>query len=106
VCVCGVLAGLLFGILGNFASRRRPGRDSVLLLGYIAHMVSFFLIFVTFPADSPLQESEMKPYYTPRYVQLLSLPLLIEVLYSPSFFVFNEQGNSESYGQIFLKSAK
>jgi len=67
VYLCVVLAGLLFGILGNFTSRIRPGRDSVLLLGYIAHMVSFYLIFVTFPADSPLQESEMKPYYVPRY---------------------------------------
>lgn len=61
-----ILAGLLFGILGNFAKQRRPGRDSVLLIGYIAHMVTFYLIFITFPADSPLQESEMKPYYTPR----------------------------------------
>jgi len=63
-----VLAGLLFGILGNFAKQRRPGRDSVLLIGYITHMVTFYLIFITFPADSPLQESEMKPYYTTRYV--------------------------------------
>jgi len=63
---CGVLAGLLFGILGNFASRRRPGRDTVLLIGYVAHMVAFYLIFVTFPADSPLQESQMTPYFTPR----------------------------------------
>jgi len=61
-----VLAGLLFGILGNFASRRRPGRDTVLLIGYVAHMVAFYLIFVTFPADSPLKESHMMPYFTPR----------------------------------------
>ena len=66
-CVRGVLAGSLFGALGNFASRaRQPGRDSVVLLGYIAHMVAFFVIFVTFPADSPLQESQMEPYFTPR----------------------------------------
>jgi len=63
---CDVLAGLLFGILGNFASKRRPGRDSVLLLGYVAHMVAFCLIFLTFPADSPLQESQMTPYFAPR----------------------------------------
>jgi len=66
--VWNVLAGLLFGILGNFARERRPRRDSVLLIGYIAHMVSFFLIFLTFPADSPLQESQMTPYFSPRFV--------------------------------------
>jgi len=60
-------AGLLFGILGNFATRRRPGRDSVLLIGYVAHIVAFYLIFVSFPADSPLQESEMQPYIVPRF---------------------------------------
>jgi len=62
VCV----AGLFFGILGNFARKIRPGRDSVLLIGYVIHMVAFFLIFATFPADSPLQESQMTPYFTPR----------------------------------------
>jgi len=67
MCVC-VLAGILFGIMGNFARQRQLGRDSVLLIGYITHMVTFYLIFITFPADSPLQESEMKPYYAPRYV--------------------------------------
>ena len=66
----GVVAGSLFGVLGNIASRRQPGRDSVLLIGYVTHMVAFYLIFLTFPADSPLQESEMKPYFTPRLSSL------------------------------------
>ena len=64
--MCDVLAGLLFGILSNFASRIRPGRDSVVLIGYVAQTVAFYLIFLTFPADSPLQESQMKPYFTSR----------------------------------------
>jgi len=64
--VCDALAGSLFVVLGNFARRIQPGRDSVVLLGYITHMVAFYLMFATFPADSPLQESQMEPYFTPR----------------------------------------
>jgi len=81
----GVVAGSLFGVLGNFASRRQPGRDSVLLIGYVAHMVAFYLIFVTFPADSPLQESEMKPYFTPRLssqcMAFIALRLFIRLIF-------------------------
>ena len=64
--MCNALVGSLFFVLGNFARKIQPGPDSVVLLGYIAHMVAFYLMFASFPADSPLQESQMNPYFTPR----------------------------------------
>jgi len=70
--VYGFLAGLLFGILGNFQSKIQPRRDSVILLGYVVHMAAFYMIFVTFAADSPLQETEKTSYFMPGFV-LLSL---------------------------------
>jgi hypothetical protein len=62
-----IVSGILFGFLGNCASARRPSRDSVVFTGYIAHIVCYFLVFIMFPADSPLHESELSSFFTPSF---------------------------------------
>ena len=54
------IGGIAFGILGS----RIPhlGRDSLVLFGYIIHVVSFYLIFLNLPNDSPLHEATEEPY--------------------------------------------
>ncbi|XGW05666.1 hypothetical protein V3C99_016205 [Haemonchus contortus] len=48
-------AGLVFGILGD--RTKKLGRDSVVFLGTVVHLLAFLLIFMNFPADSPLQKT-------------------------------------------------
>ncbi|WKY17178.1 hypothetical protein Q1695_001641 [Nippostrongylus brasiliensis] len=50
-----VAAGLLFGILGD--RTRKLGRDSIVLLGTVIHLIAFVLIYASFPSDAPLQKT-------------------------------------------------
>lgn len=45
-----ILGGALFGILGK--KTNKYGRDAVILLGFLFHIVSFFLIYINLPAKS------------------------------------------------------
>ncbi|XP_045132438.1 UNC93-like protein MFSD11 isoform X2 [Portunus trituberculatus] len=47
-----ILGGGVFGIFGS--KTVKFGRDPIILLGYIVHMVCFFLIFMNLPTNSPL----------------------------------------------------
>ena len=47
--------GALFGILGP--KTIRWGRDPIVMVGFIIHMVSFFLIFLNLPNSSPFAET-------------------------------------------------
>ncbi|KAK6010912.1 hypothetical protein OSTOST_24017, partial [Ostertagia ostertagi] len=47
--------GLIFGILGD--RTKKFGRDSVIFLGTVVHLAAFLLIFMNFPANSPLQKT-------------------------------------------------
>ncbi|KAK6062233.1 hypothetical protein COOONC_00097, partial [Cooperia oncophora] len=49
-------AGLVFGILGD--RTKKLGRDSIIFLGTVVHLVAFLLIFMNFPAKSPLQKTD------------------------------------------------
>ncbi|KAL1117289.1 hypothetical protein AAG570_004615 [Ranatra chinensis] len=50
-----IAGGLLFGLLGKKTTRW--GRDPVVILGLIVHLVSFFLIFLNLPDKSPLGDT-------------------------------------------------
>ena len=54
------LGGMLFGILGK--KTNKFGRDPVVLLGYIVHMVAFYLIFINMPSDSPIRTTSQPTY--------------------------------------------
>ncbi|XP_042240737.1 UNC93-like protein MFSD11 isoform X1 [Homarus americanus] len=54
---CGeILGGGVFGIFGS--KTVKFGRDPIVLLGYLVHMVCFFLIFLNLPTMSPLQNTK------------------------------------------------
>ncbi|XP_792285.2 UNC93-like protein MFSD11 [Strongylocentrotus purpuratus] len=47
-----ITGGLLFGILGK--KTIKFGRDPIVLLGYVVHMICFYLIYINLPAESPI----------------------------------------------------
>ncbi|KAK3851429.1 hypothetical protein Pcinc_041918 [Petrolisthes cinctipes] len=54
---CGeILGGGVFGIFGS--KTVKFGRDPIVILGYLVHMVCFFLIFLNLPTMSPLQNTQ------------------------------------------------
>lgn len=55
-----IIGGLSFGILGG--KTNRLGRDPIVILGYFTHMIAFFLVFINFPKDSPLQQTSEAAY--------------------------------------------
>ena len=55
-----VVVGAAFGIFGRFTVRH--GRDSVVMLGFLASMLAFFLIFLILPKEAPLGETQ--PWHT------------------------------------------
>ncbi|XP_026488280.2 UNC93-like protein MFSD11 isoform X1 [Vanessa tameamea] len=58
-----VLGGAIFGILGNKTTRW--GRDPVVIMGYLIHMTSFFLIFINLPNAAPFGDTMDTSYITP-----------------------------------------
>lgn len=51
-----ITGGALFGIFGKWALKF--GRDPAYLLGYLVHMLAYFLIFINLPQDSPMHETD------------------------------------------------
>ncbi|CAH2268981.1 jg16006 [Pararge aegeria aegeria] len=55
--------GALFGILGSKTTRW--GRDPVVIMGYLIHMTSFFLIFINLPNAAPFGDTMDVSYIGP-----------------------------------------
>ncbi|PRD21874.1 UNVERIFIED_CONTAM: UNC93-like protein MFSD11 [Trichonephila clavipes] len=53
-----IAGGALFGILGK--KTNKYGRDPVILLGYLFHMITFFGIYINLPSKATLHET-MQP---------------------------------------------
>ncbi|CAI2357679.1 unnamed protein product [Caenorhabditis sp. 36 PRJEB53466] len=51
-----MFAGAIFGLLGD--KSRKIGRDSIILLGTIVHLVVYALCYINFPADSSLKKTD------------------------------------------------
>ncbi|KAG7302811.1 hypothetical protein JYU34_012788 [Plutella xylostella] len=58
-----VLGGALFGILGSKTTRW--GRDPIVIMGYVIHLVSFFLIFINLPTEAPFGDTTAVSYIDP-----------------------------------------
>lgn len=58
------LGGAAFGLMGKRTNKY--GRDPIVLLGYLAHMAAFFLIFMNIPNGSPQNNDDSATYMTPR----------------------------------------
>lgn len=55
--------GALFGILGSKTTRW--GRDPIVIMGYVIHLVSFFLIFINLPNTAPFGDTTETSYIDP-----------------------------------------
>jgi len=60
------LAGFLFGILGS--KTRRLGRDRIVALGTLVHLVTFIIIYLNFPDAAPLKPTSEKSTFDPSVV--------------------------------------
>lgn len=70
-----ILGGAAFGLMGKRTNKY--GRDPIVLLGYLAHMAAFFLIFMNIPNGSPQDNTDSATYMTPsQYVAVFSSFLL------------------------------
>ncbi|KAG6445872.1 hypothetical protein O3G_MSEX004166 [Manduca sexta] len=58
-----VLGGALFGILGSKTTRW--GRDPIVIMGYVIHLTSFFLIFINLPMVAPFGDTNEISYINP-----------------------------------------
>jgi len=47
-----IIGGLLFGIFGYKTNKH--GRDIIILLGFVIHMLAFFLVFINLPDETPV----------------------------------------------------
>jgi len=55
--------GSLFGLFGKRTNQY--GRDPIIILGYVVHMISFYLIYINLPNDSPLDPDDSPTYFIP-----------------------------------------
>lgn len=58
-----IIGGVSFGLLASRTSRF--GRDPIVILGFIIHIVAFFLIFLNIPDLAPLGETSTVSYLNP-----------------------------------------
>lgn len=58
-----VLGGALFGILGSKTTRW--GRDPIVIMGFVIHLTSFFLIFINLPTVAPFGDTNEISYINP-----------------------------------------
>ncbi|XP_034247837.1 UNC93-like protein MFSD11 [Thrips palmi] len=70
-----VIGGALFGLLGRRTTR--SGRDPIVIMGFLIHAASFFLIFLNLPNNANLGDTSDDAYITSnQYVALLCSFLL------------------------------
>ncbi|ESO89144.1 hypothetical protein LOTGIDRAFT_154229 [Lottia gigantea] len=58
--VGAILGGGIFGIFGK--KTNKYGRDPVVIMGYLSHMIAFYLIYINIPENSPLVDTELPTF--------------------------------------------
>ncbi|ELT97164.1 hypothetical protein CAPTEDRAFT_108287 [Capitella teleta] len=70
-----IIGGVFFGLLGKRTNTY--GRSPIVLLGFVTHMIAFYLIFLILPSEAPLQKTSDITYIDPNeYVAVFSAFLL------------------------------
>lgn len=80
-----ILGGVVFGIFGKWTNRF--GKDPFILMGYIIHMVAFYLIFLNIPFDAPFQETMQRTFITSN----LTLAMVCSFLLGLGDSIYNTQ---------------
>lgn len=58
-----IFGGILFGLLGN--KTIKYGRDPIVIIGFVVHLISFLLIFLNLPNDSPFSDTHGAAFFDP-----------------------------------------
>uniref|UniRef100_A0A336MQ22 UNC93-like protein MFSD11 n=1 Tax=Culicoides sonorensis TaxID=179676 RepID=A0A336MQ22_CULSO len=95
-----VLGGATFGILGK--KTNRWGRDPIVIMGFILHMIAFFLIFLNLPNNAPFGDTNDESFLSPPRVWIA---LLCSFLLGFGDSCFNTQIYSLLGGVFASKSA-
>ncbi len=94
-----VFGGVLFGLLGS--KTKKFGRDAIVILGFIIHILAFFLVFLNLPNASPIGETNDVSYLNP---PLPSLALTCSFLLGFGDSCYNTQIYS-MLGGVFAKKS-
>ena len=70
-----IAGGLLFGIFGHYITTK--GRDPVVMLGFLVHLMSFFLIFLNIPNDAPFGNTSSHAYIKSNQYMAIFCSLLL-----------------------------
>lgn len=93
-----VTGGVLFGLLG---SSKRFGRDLIVIMGFVLHIVSFGLIFINLPNSAPFGDTHEVSFFNP---PLVSVALGCSLLLGFGDACFNTQIYS-MLGGVFAKNS-
>lgn len=95
-----VFGGILFGLLGS--KTIKYGRDPIVIVGCVIHLVAFLLIFLNLPDEAPFQDTKAIGFFSP---PLPSVALLCSFLLGLGDAHFNTQIYSMLGGVFAEKSA-
>lgn len=94
-----IFGGILFGLLGS--KTIKYGRDPIVIIGFVVHLVSFLLIFLNLPNDSPFADTQEISFFDP---PIAWLALLCSFLLGFGDACFNTQIYS-MLGGAFAKNS-
>lgn len=72
-----IVGGVAFGLLGS--KTNKYGRDPIVILGYVVHMITFLLIYINFPKDSSLESTNDPAFINSRYISQRISALKIQI---------------------------
>jgi len=93
-----VIGGVLFGFLGHLTVKR--GRHPIIILGFVISIAAYVLMFINFPQDATLGETEKEGLISPN----TGLALFTSFLLGFSDACFNTQVNA-ILGGVFKEQA-
>lgn len=94
-----VLGGVVFGLLGKRTSKW--GRDPIVIIGFIIHIISFFLIFMNIPDAAPFGDTDAVAFFNP---PIAVVAILCSFLLGLGDACFNTQIYS-MLGGVFAKNS-
>lgn len=95
-----VFGGVLFGLMGSKFTR--IGRNPIVIAGFVVHIISFVLIFLNLPDDSPFKDTSNISYFNP---PIAWIALLCSFLLGFGDSCFNTQIYSMLGGNFSKNSA-